>query len=219
METLQAVLAIVLIDLALSGDNALVIGLAARNLPARRRRKAVLLGGAAAVLLRVAATAAVTILLAIPFLQFSGGVVLVGIAYRLARPSNGNGRAVRSATSLREAVVTILIADAAMSLENILGVGAAAHGNLGLLAFGLALSIPIVLFGSGAVIVLFERFPVAIWLGVGALLWTAADLMLSDPLVPVGALPWVNETSLGAILLATVAVTRFALAPRIQRQR
>src|SRR5262249_53679356 len=124
METLQAVLAIVLIDLALSGDNALVIGMAARGLPPTQRRRAIVLGGAGAVVLRVAAAAAVTLLLAIPLLQLAAAVVLLVIAYRLVHPrAPHGGRTVRAAAGLRDAIVTILAADAAMSLENILGVG------------------------------------------------------------------------------------------------
>lgn len=215
MEAFQAVAAIVLIDLTLSGDNALVIGMAARRLPPRQRRAAIVLGGGAAVALRIAAAAVVSLLLRIPLLQFTGGVVLVAIAYRLARPTNGNGPEVRAGTSLREAVLTIIVADAAMSLENILGVAAAAHGDVALLAFGLVLSIPIVLFGSGLVVAILERFPAGIWLGVLALAWTAADLMLGDPLVPTRlTLPWLSELTLTLLLLAAVWGSRLALRPR-----
>lgn len=215
METLQAVASIVLIDLTLSGDNALVIGMAARTLPPRQRRAAIVLGGAMAVSLRIVATAAVVVLLQIPLLQFAGGLVLVAIAYRLARPASGNGREVRAGSSLREAVLTIVVADAAMSLENVLGVGAAAHGHVALLVFGLALSIPIVLFGSGLVVALLERFPGGIWLGVLALVWTAAELMLDDPFVPTRlTLPWLSEASLALALLGAVAIGRLALRPR-----
>ncbi len=149
IETLQAILAIVLIDLALSGDNALVIGMAARGLPQRQRRPAIVFGGLGAVVLRIAAASIVTLLLAIPYLQLVASIALLVIAYRLVRPSSGqHGPSVREATTLPEAITTILIADAAMSLENVLGVGAAAHGSIPLLVFGLALSIPIVLFGT-----------------------------------------------------------------------
>src|SRR6185503_12355468 len=132
MDTLQAILAIVLIDLTLSGDNALVIGMAARNLPPKQRRQAIILGGAAA-------------------------IVLLVIAYRLVQQGESqHGTKVRAAGGLGSAIVTILAADAAMSLENILGVGAAAHSNVILLVFGLALSIPIVLFGSAMVVGLLQ---------------------------------------------------------------
>lgn len=181
---LSALFAIVLIDLALSGDNALLIGMAARRLPAAQRRRALVLGGALAVLLRIIAAAIVTFLLAIPFLQLGGGIVLAVIAYRLVRPDGSSGHAnVRPAGTLREAVVTILVADAAMSVENVLGVGGAAHGDLLLLAIGLIISIPIVLFGSGVIASVLDRAPKLIWLGALALIWTSADMMLGDPAV------------------------------------
>src|SRR6185503_20246449 len=131
MDTLQAVLAIVLIDLTLSGDNALVIGMAARNLPPKQRRQAIIFGGLGAVVLRIAAASVVTLLLAIPFLQFGAAIVLLAIAYRLVHASESQStKEIRPAGRLREAILTILAADAAMSLENILGVGAAAHGSI-----------------------------------------------------------------------------------------
>ena len=181
---ISAILAIVLIDLALSGDNALLIGMAARRLPDEQRRKAIIFGGLLAVALRIVAAAIVTLLLAIPYLQLAGGVVLAVIAYRLVRPgANDAHTGVQPAGSLREAVVTILVADAAMSTENVLGVGGAAHGDLPLLAFGLAISIPIVLFGSGIIARVLDRAPRLIWLGALALIWTAADMILADPAV------------------------------------
>lgn len=181
---ISAILAIVLIDLALSGDNALLIGMAARRLPDAQRRKAIIFGGLLAVVLRIVAAAIVTLLLAIPYLQLAGGVVLAVIAYRLVRPGAHDAHAgMQPAGSLREAIITILVADAAMSTENILGVGGAAHGDLPLLAFGLAVSIPIVLFGSGIIASVLDRAPRLIWLGALALIWTAADMILGDPAV------------------------------------
>jgi YjbE family integral membrane protein len=178
----SAIIAIVLIDLALSGDNALLIGMAARRLPDAQRRRAIVLGGALAVVLRIVAAAIVTFLLAIPYLQLAGGIVLAIIAYRLVRPGVADEHAsVQPAGSLREAVTTILIADAAMSVENVLGVGGAAHGDLPLLAFGLVVSIPIVLFGSGLIASVLDRAPRLIWVGALALIWTSADMILSDP--------------------------------------
>ncbi len=180
----SAIVAIILIDLALSGDNALLIGMAARRLPDDQRRKAIAFGGLLAVILRIVAAAAVTVLLAIPLLQLTGGVVLAIIAYRLVRPgANDAHNDVRPAGTLREAVFTILVADAAMSTENVLGVGGAAHGDLPLLAFGLAVSIPIVLFGSGIIANVLDRAPRLIWFGALALIWTSADMILSDPAI------------------------------------
>jgi len=208
-ETLQAILAITLIDLAMSGDNALVIGMVARGLPRSQRRRAIVFGAGAAVALRVAAAAAVTLLLTVQYLQLIGGLALIVIAYRLVRPDGGQSHTVREVTTLQAAIVTILAADFAMSLENILGVGAAAHGNIALLLFGLGLSIPIVLFGSGLVVGLLDRFPQATWLGALAILWTAADLIVSEPtLATLHALPFV-ELVLTLLFLAIVVAARF----------
>jgi len=208
-EALQAILAITLIDLAMSGDNALVIGMVARGLPRSQRRKAIVFGAGAAVALRVVAAGAVTLLLTIPYLQLVGGLALIVIAYRLVRPGDGQGPKVREVTTLRAAIVTILAADFAMSLENILGVGAAAHGNIALLLFGLGLSIPIVLFGSGMVVGVLDRFPQATWVGALAILWTAADLIVSEPaLAALHAMPYV-ELVLTLSFLAIVVAARF----------
>ena len=207
---LSAILAIVLIDLALSGDNALLIGMAARRLPDAQRRRAIILGGALAVVLRIAAAAVVTFLLAVPYLQLAGGVVLAVIAYRLVRPSVPEGHAsVQPAGTLREAVMTILVADAAMSVENVLGVGGAAHGDLPLLAFGLVVSIPIVLFGSGIIARVLDRAPRLIWLGALALVWTSADMILGDPaLDPHVADHWAISAAAALVILGAIVGLR-----------
>ena len=206
----SALLAIVLIDLALSGDNALLIGMAARRLPDAQRRRAIVLGGTLAVVLRIAAAAIVTLLLAIPYLQLVGGVVLAVIAYRLVRPAGTpDERAVRPAGTLREAAATILVADVAMSMENVLGVGGAAHGDLSLLAFGLGLSIPIVLFGSGLIARVLDLAPRLIWLGALALVWTSADMILSDPAIdPHIEDHWAISAATAVTILGLVAGTR-----------
>jgi YjbE family integral membrane protein len=161
------------------------------------------------VTLRVIAAAAVTLLLSVRYLQLVGGLALVVIAYRLVRPDTGLKRPLRPVTTLRAAVITILAADFAMSLENILGVGAAAHGNVPLLLFGLGLSIPIVLFGSGLVVAVLDRFPQTTWIGALAILWTAAELIASEPaLSGVGQIPFL-EPLLTLAFLAIVAAARF----------
>ena len=209
LETLQAIVAITLIDLAMSGDNALVIGMVARGLPRSEGRRAIVVGAGAAVALRVAAAAAVTLLLTVRYLQLAGGLALVVIAYRLVRPEATEGPRLRPVTTLRAAVLTILAADFAMSLENILGVGAAAHGNIPLLLFGLGLSIPIVLFGSGLVVSMLDRFPQATWLGALAILWTAAELITSEPALSFAAeIPFL-ELALTAGFLAIVVAARW----------
>ena len=207
---LSAVIAIVLIDLALSGDNALLIGMAARRLPDAQRRRAIVLGGALAVGLRIAAAAVVTFLLAIPYLQLAGGIVLAVIAYRLVRPAIGDAHpGLQPAGTLREAVMTIVVADAAMSVENVLGVGGAAHGDLPLLAFGLLVSIPIVLFGSGVIAAVLDQVPRLIWLGALALIWTAADMILGDPAIdPHVADHWAISAAAALAILAVVVGVR-----------
>jgi YjbE family integral membrane protein len=212
LETFQAIIAIVLIDLTLAGDNALVIGMAARSLPAGQRRKAIVVGGAGAIVLRIASAAAVTLLLAIPYLQAIGALALIVIAYRLVRPTDGHGsRRIREGATLREAAVTIIVADAAMSLDNILGVGAAAHGSISLLIFGLALSIPIVLFGSDLIARLLDRFPQGVWLGVFALVWTAAEMLIADPALGIHeSLPWAADVVITMALLVAIVAARGA---------
>jgi YjbE family integral membrane protein len=219
METFQAILAIVLID-TLSGDNALVIGMAARDLPPKQRRQAIIIGGAGAVILRIIAAAAVTLLLAIPYLQAAAAIVLLVIAYRLVGPPAHAARRVKTAPSRGSAILTIVAADAAVSVENILGVGAAAHRSIALLAFGLALSIPIVLFGSSMVVRLLQRYPQTIWLGAVALLWTASEMLLDEPSLPLrSAIPWSAELVLTAVLLGLLVATRGALRTRSLRTR
>jgi len=171
LDTLQQLIAIIFIDLSLSADNALVIGLAARELAPAHRRTAILVGGALAVGLRVLLTALAAVLLTIPYLQLIGGVALFVIAYRLARPGSHDG-GVRPAASLRGAIGMIVVADLTTSLEHVLGIGGAAHGDVLLLLIGLGISIPIVLAGSGFVASIVGRFPWTIWLGVIALVWT-----------------------------------------------
>jgi YjbE family integral membrane protein len=179
-ETLTAIFSIIIIDLVLSGDNAVVIGMAARSLSQENRRKAIILGGAGAIGLRILFTALATILLGIPYLQAIGGVLLVYIAFRLLRPQGGHGE-IKEAGSLREAIQTIVLADVVMSLDNILAVAGAAHGDIRLLMFGLLLSIPIILFGSDLVARLLGRFPAFLYLGAFVLVHAAVAMVLHDP--------------------------------------
>ncbi|MCC7025083.1 MAG: TerC family protein [Thermomicrobiales bacterium] len=182
-EAISAILSIVIIDLVLSGDNAVVIGMAARSLSPENRRKAIVLGGAGAILLRITFTGLATVLLGIPGLQAIGGVLLFYIGFKLIRPHDDEHSTIKEAGSLREAVKTIILADVVMSLDNILAVGGAARGHLGLLIFGLLLSIPIILFGSELVARLLGRFPGFLYIGVFVLLHAAVSMILHDPSV------------------------------------
>jgi len=180
-EVLASLGKIIALDLVLSGDNAVVIGMAANRLSENNRRRAILVGGGGAVILRIIFTVMVSILLEIPLLQAFGGVMLIWIAWRLAKPHDVEDVHINEANTLGEAIKTIIIADAIMSLDNMLAVGGAAEGHLWLLIFGLALSIPILLFGSDLVARMIRRLPVLVWLGVLILMHTAIHMTTGDP--------------------------------------
>ena len=181
VEQIQAIISIIIIDLVLSGDNAVVIGMAARSLSPENRRRAIIFGGAGAIGLRILFTALATILLGIPYLQAIGGVLLVYIAFKLLRPHADSHGNIKEAGTLREAIQTIILADVVMSLDNILAVAGAAHGDIRLLMFGLLLSIPIILFGSELVARLLGRFPAFLYIGAYVLVHAAVAMVLQDP--------------------------------------
>ena len=182
--TLAAALSIVVIDLTLSGDNAVVIGMAAHRLPPRQRRLAVVFGASGAIGLRVLFTALAALLLGVPLLQAAGGLVLAWIAYKLLRQEQEEtGTSPKHGESLMEAVRIIILADVVMSLDNILAVGGAAHGSIPLLLFGLALSMPIVMFGSSLLASLMNRLHWLVYLGAAVLAWTSGQMVLDDRLV------------------------------------
>lgn len=172
-----------IIDLTLSGDNALVIGMAAHRLPPKQRRMAVLFGAGGAIFLRVLFAAMAAVLLSVPFIQFVGGVVLVWIALKLLRDEHAPEKAHSAGGSLFDAVKIIILADVVMSLDNILAVGGAAHGSIELLAFGLLLSMPLVIFGSSLLANLMNRLRWILYVGAFVLVWTGAGMILEDPLV------------------------------------
>src|SRR4029453_19043514 len=174
------VLGIIIIDLTLAGDNALVIALAVRNLPKRQQFLGRIWGTAGAVGLRLAFIAIATWLLRIPFLQLVGGLLLLWIAFKLVHHETGAEEHVRQGGSLREAIWIIIVADAIMSLDNVLAVAAAAHGDMTLVVFGIALSIPIVVWGSGLLATLMNRFIWIIWLGGGVLVYVAGEMILKE---------------------------------------
>ena len=174
---------IVIIDLSLAGDNALVIALAVRLLPSREQWLGRAWGTAAAVGLRLLFIAVVGALLAIPLLRAVGGLLLLWIAIRLVRPGRDGAGHVRPGTSLRQAVWIIVVADVTMSLDNVLAVAAAAHGDLLLVSLGIALSLPIVVWGSGFLARLMTRQPWIIWIGGGILGYVAGEMITDDPLV------------------------------------
>ncbi|MEW5321384.1 TerC family protein [Geobacillus thermoleovorans] len=175
-----ALLSIIIIDLLLAGDNAIVIGLAARNLPKHQQKKAVVWGTVGAVVIRALATIFVVWLLKIPGLLLVGGVLLVWIAYKLLVEGKGHDD-VEAGGSLWEAIRTIIIADALMGLDNVLAVAGAAHGSFLLVILGLIISVPIMVWGSTLILKWIERFPIIITIGAGVLAWTAAKMIVDEP--------------------------------------
>lgn len=177
-ELLLGLLKIILINIVLSGDNAVVIALACRNLPAQQQKKAVFYGSFGAIGLRVILTFAAVWLLQIPFVQVVGGLLLLYIAIKLLK---GDGEEhVQSGSTMSEAIKTIIIADLVMSLDNVLAVAGAAGGNLLLIGIGLAISIPLIIWGSQLLMTLMNRFPIIVWLGAGLLGYTAGEMVISD---------------------------------------
>lgn len=220
LSLVEAVLSIVVIDLVLSGDNAVVIGMAARRLSEEQRRRAILFGALGAIGLRITFTAMVALLLSVPLLQAIGGVVLVWIAFKLLRQEHEE-QSVREGVGLFDAVRTIIIADVIMSLDNILAVGGAAHGDLKLLLFGLALSMPIIMFGSNLVAILMNRLPWLVYLGSAVLAYTAGEMILEDRIVG-GYLPhnaafeWL---AIGLLVIGTIGLAHwFNLRQRSYRR-
>ncbi|HET7764350.1 MAG TPA: TerC family protein [Burkholderiales bacterium] len=213
---------IVWVNVILSGDNAVVIALAARSLPEPQRRQAVLWGAGAAVVLRIVLTVVAVKLLELPYLKLIGAVLLLWIAVQLLVPEDESGEDdAHSSAHLLGAIKTILIADLVMSVDNVLAVAAAAKGSFLLLVIGLAISIPLVVFGATMLMGLMERYPLIVTLGAAILGWTAGDMGVTDPALAhwiVTNMQWIRTfevvPSLGAV--AVVAVGKW-LAGRKRR--
>jgi YjbE family integral membrane protein len=173
-------LKIVWINIILSGDNAVVIALAARSLPPHQQKKAVLFGSGAAVVLRIVLTVVAAELLALSYLQIIGGLLLLWIGVQLLSGEDEQEEGSTSHSSMMAAIRTILIADLVISLDNVIAVAAAAKGSMVLLILGLAISIPLVIFGSTLMIKLMERFPIIITLGAALIGWVGGETLISD---------------------------------------
>src|SRR5690606_34757758 len=196
---------ITMINILLSGDNAVVIALASRSLPPKQQKHAILLGSFGAILLRVMLTFFAVYLLELPFLKAIGAVLLIWIGIKMLLPE-AEEKDVDASSNLWAAVKTIIIADFVMSLDNVLGVAAAAKGNVPLLVIGLVISIPLIIYGSTLVLKLMNRFPIIVTAGGGLLGWVAGEMMVSDPALRLfidTEMPWAHT---GAPLLATLAV-------------
>jgi len=206
---------IIVIDLLLAGDNSLVIALAVRALPKRQRRVALLLGAWLAVLIRVAVTFLAAKLLQVEYVQFAGGAFVVWIAVKVLRDAKSPERAAASPRELWRAIGSIVLADLTMSTDNILAVAGASKGNIWLIVFGLALSIPLVVSSSAFLAFIMDRYPVTMYLGVAVLGRVGGEMMLSDALVrrllnPSDAVRYAVELA----LMAAIVVTGRALSRR-----
>lgn len=211
MEGLTGIFSVILIDLVLSGDNALVIGMTCAGLPREQRRAGILYGSLAAIALRLCIAAGAATLLRVPWLQAAGGLLLLWIAYRLSRGSAESNHALTPATTLWEAVRTVALADLVMSLDNVLAVGGVAREKPALLLFGLGLTIPIIIWGSTLVAGLLQRASWLIHAGAAVLAWTAGSMIAEDP-----ALRLTTQPSLMPAL-ACVLVLGFSAIDRVRR--
>jgi YjbE family integral membrane protein len=221
-EFFSALLAIIVIDLVLAGDNAIVIAMAARSLPAHLQKKAIIWGAVGAIAVRSAMTLVVVYLLNIPGLMLIGGVLLVWIAYRLLKPEQEGGASDgHASTTFWAAMRTIVIADAVMGLDNVLAVAGASNGSYVLVVLGLLISIPIVIWGSTQILKLVERYPAITYLGAGVLAWTAGKMITSEPLVKTwlesrnGAVEYIIQLGvIAGVLLAGFLRSRLILQNR-----
>jgi len=207
-----AVVQIIVIDILLAGDNAVVIALACRNLPPDLQKKGIFWGVAGAIGLRVVLTAFAASLLTLPWLKIAGALALLWIGIKLLVPEEegGEGHEIEGSTSLMGAVKTVIIADFVMSLDNVIGVAGAAKGNMALLIFGLVVSIPLVVVGSKLILKLIERFPIVVVAGGALLGWIAGELIATDPAaagVLQGLPSWSHFpcSAVGALLVVGVA--------------
>lgn len=181
IEAIWAVIAIILIDIVLAGDNALVIGMAANRLPDHLKKRAIFWGTFGAVAIRFVSVALLTYLLLIPGLRLIGGIALIYIGWKLA--FNNNDHAVSAKDTFWGAISTIVVADAVMGIDNALGIAAAANGNFMLVVFGLLISVPIILFGSTVIAKLLEKYPDSVFVGSFVLFLVAIQMILKEPFV------------------------------------
>jgi YjbE family integral membrane protein len=179
---------IIIVNIMLSGDNAVVIALASRSLPAHQQRKAIIFGSIGAIVLRVILTFFAVMLLKLPFLKLAGGAALLWIGAGLLATGDDEGD-LEAHANLGAAIRTIIVADFIMSLDNVLGVAAAAKGNTVLLVLGLAISIPLIIYGSKLILGLMGRFPIIITLGAALLGWVAGEMLVDDTSVS----GWINS--------------------------
>jgi YjbE family integral membrane protein len=217
----------VLINLLLSGDNAVVIAMACRRLPPRHRFWGVLIGAGAAAVLLIIFASVVARLLALPYVKLIGGPALIYIAVKLLIPEDREKNEVEAATHLWRAVRIVIVADLIMSLDNIIAIAAVARGNLALLVTGLAVSIPIIVVGAALFMALLNRFPILVWAGAALLGWVAGDIMATDPAVwgslttelGENAASWIETAAAGAGAVLVIAAGAFLWRGNNSKQR
>jgi YjbE family integral membrane protein len=216
-----AVLEIILINILLSGDNAVVIALACRSLPPRQRLWGMIIGAGVASALRILFTGIVATLMALPYVKLAGAAALLWIAVNLLEPSEtGRADRVKTAGDLWRAVRIVVVADIIMSLDNVIAVAAAAKGDYVLLALGISVSIPMVIAGSALIMALLARFPLIAWLGAALLGWIAGDLLVSDPVLAsrLGE-TLIDRLQIPAAILGAAVVVAMGLMRRRARRR
>jgi YjbE family integral membrane protein len=212
-----ALIQIIWIDLLLSGDNAVVIALACRKLPPQQRALGIALGTLVAIGLRIVFTGVVTTLMTMPYVKIVGGLLLLWIAIKLLGGEDTNcEEEIESSTKLWQAVKIIAIADAVMSLDNVIAIAMAARGSYALLMFGLAVSIPLIMAGAALIMTLLERFPIIVWAGAALLGWIAGEIIAKDPLIS-GALDHSMSHTVGMIGATLGAI--FVLVVGLLRRR
>jgi len=213
-----AVLQIIAIDIILGGDNAVVIALASRRLPVHQRNRAIFWGVFGAIALRVVLIFFALQLLKIPFLKIVGGLLLFWIGMKLLMPQDEGGHEIDASTNLVGAIKTIIVADAVMSLDNVIAIAAAAKDSIGLVVFGLVVSVPIIVWGSKLVLMLMDRFPIVIVAGAALLGWIAGDMLVHDVVVKdwvVANAAWLKYGGpvMGALLVVVVGKLIYKPAP------
>lgn len=205
IQGLLAMLQIIVIDILLAGDNAIVIGMAARNLPENLQKKAIFWGTAGAIILRlVMAFLFVEALNNIPALRLIGGILLLWIGYKLIADDSGEHN-IEAKDNLRAAITTIVIADGIMGIDNVIGVVGAAGGNMMLVAIGMLITVPIIIYGSTLFVKVIERFPIILYVGGGILAWVGAAMSLEDGLIHDMVAPYALAIKIAAVILVVGA--------------
>ena len=210
---LLAILQIIIIDILLAGDNAIVIGMAAKNLPEQLRKRAIFWGTAGAIVLRlVMAILFIEALDNIPALRIIGGIMLLWIGYSLLKEGD-NDHNIEAKDNIWGAIATIIIADGVMGIDNVLGVVAAAEGHFGLVVAGMLVTVPIIVWGSSIFVMLIDKFPVILYVGGGILGWVSASMIQHDPMAAPYIEPYSLPFPIGCVVLVLVeAIIRNRLA-------